>query len=250
MWKVYGLIDPRDGRIRYIGCTGRKQLSARLNHHVGSATGVGKKGWDARRNRWIREVLAEGFRPTITELERYESQEEGWAAEKRWIARLRPQLVNDTGGGPGITNPSDELRERLSIAISEAQVEAWARDDGTRRAQIAAIGKSNKGRPNPAAALANKGRPLPESQKAAIRAHHQTPEFRERMSEIKKGTVVSDETRAKQSVGIKAAKARKKAEFLALPDEVRERILQEKSERARVKKNEAQQRRRAARKIQ
>lgn len=246
MWKVYGLVDPRDGAIRYVGVTKAKYLSKRLGAHCREARLNYLSGHRTRKAEWIREVLAENRRPTAILLQTCFTEDEGYLVERDWIARFRPQLVNESSGGKGLQSPSTELSEKIRKAVRQN----WKDDDGTRRAQIAAIGKSNKGRPNPAASLANKGRPLDEGHKAAIRAHHRSPEFRRYMSERKKGTVVSDETRAKQSVGIKAHHERKRAEFLALPDEVRERILQEKSDRARVKKREAQQRRRAKKKLQ
>lgn len=244
MWKVYGLVDPRDGAIRYVGVTKAKYLSKRLGGHCREARLQHLSGHHTRKAVWLREVFADGRRPTIVLLQTCFTEDEGYLVERDWIARFRAQLVNESSGGKGLQSPSAELSEKIRRAVRQN----WKDDDGTRRAQIAAIGKSNKGRPNPAASLANKGRPLDEEHKAAIRAHHRSPEFRRSMSERKKGTVVSDETRANQSVGIRAHFERKRAEFLALPEEERERILQDKSERARVKKREAQQRRREAKK--
>lgn len=76
---VYALVDPRDGRIRYIGVTVRT-LKNRLRSHV-SAREKNRKGY------WVTHLKSLGLRPTIAELERVPLAD-GPAAESRWVTRL------------------------------------------------------------------------------------------------------------------------------------------------------------------
>jgi hypothetical protein len=62
---IYGLRDPRDERIRYVGKT-RRPLRARLNGHLGEV-----KRWPkSAKSEWIAELATSGLLPQIVELER------------------------------------------------------------------------------------------------------------------------------------------------------------------------------------
>ena len=61
--KIYALIDPRNGQIRYIGKYEGIKLSNRLSAHVSDA----KKRKHHNAN-WIKELLREGTKPIIKEI--------------------------------------------------------------------------------------------------------------------------------------------------------------------------------------
>ena len=89
MTHIYGLIDPRDRTLFYVGRSNRPKT--RLDSHVKEA----KDGSNHAKSLRIREILAAGVRPELVVLETV-SQEEANAAEERWISAFRPsgRLLN------------------------------------------------------------------------------------------------------------------------------------------------------------
>lgn len=88
---IYGLIDPRDGQLRYVGK---------------SATGMGrpKSLHSAYCLAWERQLRARGLKPDIEVLEEHESAEALPEAERYFIAYFRfigCRLTNLTAGGDG-----------------------------------------------------------------------------------------------------------------------------------------------------
>lgn len=63
MHVVYALHDPRDRRVRYIGCTSLP-LKVRVSSHLSSA----RCGGGDERARWLRDLLSEGLRPRVQHL--------------------------------------------------------------------------------------------------------------------------------------------------------------------------------------
>ena len=76
---IYGLIDPRDGQLRYIGAT-RNSLKARLSVHLSSAKGGGK----SPRVRWLQGLMRDGLRPEIFTIEVVDGLQEA-EAERFYI---------------------------------------------------------------------------------------------------------------------------------------------------------------------
>lgn len=112
---IYGLFDPRDGQLRYVGKT-EGALNTRLNHHVHRAL---KQKTNTYKANWIRSVIAAGHRPEIVELEAAESAEALVEAEVWNIAHWRSlgcRLTNLTGGGEGASGyrHTEETKARLS----------------------------------------------------------------------------------------------------------------------------------------
>lgn len=81
---IYGLIDPRNQCLRYIGKT-HKRREIRLAEHISEAE-EGGKGYVYN---WIRSLLAQGMEPEIFVLERVPPEEDWQAAEKANIAFWR-----------------------------------------------------------------------------------------------------------------------------------------------------------------
>ena len=95
---VYHLIDPRDGKIFYVGFTTRK-LNDRLLCHCAEARHV-KNLWPALAR--VKAILLSDRRPIIEERERFASRAEGIAAEQKHIdlaTRDGAVLLNRRGGG-------------------------------------------------------------------------------------------------------------------------------------------------------
>jgi len=218
---IYGLIDPRDGAVHYIGksSSGKK----RPREH-----GIARKlDLDfTPKARWIRALQQEGLEFGVVVLEQIERREDLAAAEIRWIAFGRSEgwpLKNITEGGdgrqPGYRVPAEEV---------ERARREWAL--GIRKHKPETIEKLR---------ALKLGVPRSEETKAKIREARlrQAPfsvEVRQRMSEIKlgkppnnKGMKMSTETRAKMSAAHKARHA-----MHPVSAETREKIAASKRGRA------------------
>lgn len=80
--KVYILIDPRDGEIRYVGRT-QLLLKDRLSNHIHS------RNQYTRRAGWINELLELGLKPDILMIQDCGSDMIGVdRAEEQWIRRF------------------------------------------------------------------------------------------------------------------------------------------------------------------
>lgn len=92
---IYGLYDPRDGRLRYIGKTihPRTRLAAHCNENGNFHRGM-----------WIKELRSLGLKPTMEILEEIRGNWPWQESEVFWIARMRSEgadLTNNTTGGDG-----------------------------------------------------------------------------------------------------------------------------------------------------
>ena len=76
---VYGLRDPRDGKIKYVGQT--RNPEARYSGHVAIPTG---RGLNAK-EQWIKELRDVGAKPELVILERPAIGEATNRAERKWI---------------------------------------------------------------------------------------------------------------------------------------------------------------------
>lgn len=97
---IYALIDPRDGRVRYVGRT-VNSLVRRLREHLYQSKR--DKFKHLPRVGWLSELALVGLKPTIQLLEIC-SIDNYQAAEKKWIAHYRAMhddIVNANIGGNG-----------------------------------------------------------------------------------------------------------------------------------------------------
>ena len=91
---VYGLRDPRDGLVWYVGRSARPR--ARLSGHTSSRYG------NSARARWIRGLLLAGLRPELVLLETCSTEEQAFEAEAMHIEKARttnPRLTNSERAG-------------------------------------------------------------------------------------------------------------------------------------------------------
>jgi hypothetical protein len=110
---IYGLIDPRDGTIRYIGKT-QQSLQCRLRGHLNCA---GRRHVTC----WIRQLKDLGLTPQIQLMAQVDNSR--WQElEREFIARgksLGYRLTNMTEGGEGgyQGSPSQERYEKVARAL-------------------------------------------------------------------------------------------------------------------------------------
>ena len=110
---IYGLHDPRvtPVLIRYVGCTS-KGIRRRLWEHIDEA----KHKDVSSRHKWLRSLAVANVVPALVILETFAVTAASWQRrERHWIAKFPAgQLVNSTVGGVGLTNPSQEVRDRIA----------------------------------------------------------------------------------------------------------------------------------------
>jgi hypothetical protein len=81
---IYGMLDPRDQSLRYIGKTHLRR-EVRLDRHIQRAM----EGATAPVSQWIRELLSVDLRPQIFVLRRVDPQQNWRHAEREMIRRWR-----------------------------------------------------------------------------------------------------------------------------------------------------------------
>lgn len=97
MFAIYALLDPRDGALRYVGCT-MFRLADRVSGHVSEARQGGTRPCTC----WVREVLDAELRPLITQIDTAPDRVTTSMAERWWIDHLRSlghALTNVQRGG-------------------------------------------------------------------------------------------------------------------------------------------------------
>ncbi len=196
---IYGLCDPRDGKIKYVGKA--KDLQVRLKSHFKCA-----KRTSTPKNAWLLKLKSLGMKPEMIILEQV--RKSFWSeAERWWISKYRewePNLKNVDDGGRGRSNyaVSMETRERLSIAglgrrhtdeskrrMSIAQKNKIISDEGM--ARLVASGRANLGRRHTDAAR--------HKMSLARRGVPKSAEHRRKMSLAHMGKTIPAESRAKMS---------------------------------------------------
>lgn len=118
---IYGLVDPRDGLVRYIGKSA-SGLQRPKQHVPGTRRALAQGLRLTHKERWITTLLADGLEPAIS-VWSVPADICSSAAEKVFVALARLALVgtsktltNATDGGDGGANPSLETRARMSEA--------------------------------------------------------------------------------------------------------------------------------------
>jgi hypothetical protein len=126
---VYGLADPRDGKIRYVGQT--RNLASRLACHLSSAC---IDNWrPSKKDQWIQELARLELRPTIVALETCQDSHSE-EAEMRWFEKLSMdcELLNTVlPRGGKKRNPPSAKRTKVACLMD--------RDDKDRCSSAAAV---------------------------------------------------------------------------------------------------------------
>ncbi len=110
--KIYGLVDPRNNEIRYVGQT-KRALQVRLSRHL-----LDKPKKNNYKYNWISSLKKEGLKPIIIELEI--CNETNWKErEAHWIQQFN-NLTNLTSGGDGMDFYPQEVRDKISMGNKKA----------------------------------------------------------------------------------------------------------------------------------
>lgn len=122
MVKIYGLICPMSGEIRYIGKT-EEELSRRLRNHLAEA----RNKLVSHKQRWLRKCLNLGVAPTMWLLEEVQQGESWQDRERAWIAKavaLGFKITNQTAGGEGVVmnDPEAVARWKANLAVAMDKV--------------------------------------------------------------------------------------------------------------------------------
>lgn len=164
---IYGLVDPRNGEVRYIGKT--VNPSHRLCEHLRDA-----RTKQNHRARWIACILRDGITPLLRVLQ--EATAGTWSEiERQQIATHREagcRLTNGNAGGLGSHNPTEEARGKMRASAQKRSPEHRAKLSMARQRQS----------------------PPTLGQKRSA-------ETRAKIAENSRN--ISDETRAKRSVALK-----------------------------------------------
>jgi hypothetical protein len=112
---IYGLSDPFvSSKVRYVG-KAADVVSRYCNHLLRG------RHRQSRCARWVVELLEQGRLPAVEVLAVVPS--DTWQVHERWwiaYLSLDHDLLNETAGGKGLSNPSTAVRERLSEAARTA----------------------------------------------------------------------------------------------------------------------------------
>lgn len=120
--KIYGIVCPIAGEIRYIGKT-EQSLNRRLSAHICES----RKNKLSHKHRWIANCLANGLRPTMWLLEEVMNPNDWPDREIAWIKKANQigiSLTNQTSGGDGIvlTDPDAIARFKTNLAKAMKRV--------------------------------------------------------------------------------------------------------------------------------
>lgn len=110
---IYGLIDPRNAELRYIGKT-KCGVSSRMSGHKSNA--YRRPG---RRNNWLLSIYKEGLEPIVIEIEEISPDDDWEEAEIHYIAYFRwlgARLLNVSPGGIDIVFT---LAARLNMSVAQ-----------------------------------------------------------------------------------------------------------------------------------
>jgi hypothetical protein len=131
-WHVYTLSDPRNGAVRYVGCSG--DAERRLKGHCSEARRDEDK---SPKSLWIRELMNESLLPVVKVIE--SGRGDSWySAESRWTTHFLDEgcdLVNVRYAkiGPRL---AAVIRQALAAGVAPASI---ARKCNVSRQTIGAI---------------------------------------------------------------------------------------------------------------
>jgi hypothetical protein len=201
---IYALIDPRTGRVRYVGQSSTGMTRPRT--HVWFAKSGGRTYCD----NWVRQLLKLGMMFDVWVLEELEAVDSLDAREVWWIAFARAwgcPLTNLTDGGGGIRGYShtDEARERIrNIQKTVAQ---QRRADPVAYAAWLSKERSNEHRQrvSDGTRAAYENPVVHEKATAAIRTRMANPEHRAQISASTRRTYEDPEVRKRVGVAVREA---------------------------------------------
>lgn len=133
---IYGLVDPRNNEMRYIGKSS-SGLRRPSRHWSAKSLRLDRNGHKVN---WLKQVLADGLEPRILVLERLECQEDLNAAEMAAISYYRSigcKLTNILLGGNGFTSATARAafnrRSKSSVRKSGKRLKEYCDRTGIRQ---------------------------------------------------------------------------------------------------------------------
>jgi hypothetical protein len=192
---IYGLFDPRDGALRYVGksSVGLK----RANAHWSESRLV----YNQHKTNWIRLLKKLNLKYEIVILEEFDSDVKLNEAEIEWIAQARflgCDLTNkDDGGGGRSSGHKASLETRAKMSESHKNRKRSKEELERNARRFVEINKARAGKPltpetKAKISLANIGKTHTEEAKRKIATassnFRHTPETKAKLSEIKLGT--------------------------------------------------------------
>jgi hypothetical protein len=228
---IYGLYDPRNGNLRYIGKT--ISLKKRFYGHI-------KDKAENYKNHWIKSLKSLGMVPEMRVLETIEnSNDEDWQERERiWISdsfNLGHPLTNlDSGGNSGSSKSqktkelirikktglrhSEETKKKMGDARRGRKHSAETLEILSQKRRETAARKRLENPPQPKILRGHKNRkPISEETRQKLRDSHrgkiQSPETREKRSKSLMGRIQSESTREKIRIGHLGKPKPRKATF-------------------------------------
>lgn len=211
---IYGLSDPRNGEIRYVGYS--QNLKRRCKQHLEEA--IKEKDRHTHKLHWIRSLLNERLTFQVVLIEENISNPN--LRERYWIKVLKQRgcsLTNSTDGGEGLFNPAPELIQR----ITETSKRVWSDPDLRKKngARVSA-GYTPKARQRQARAaklrwkkgvyestafkVARQKQSLKDALREKAQARWNDPDFRERTIQNMRKAHKRPEVQANRSAASKA----------------------------------------------
>jgi len=213
---IYGLYDPRNGLLRYIGkAINPKQ---RLDLHVSES----RHGRNTHKNQWVRKLISIGVIPEMRVLETIEnSDDKDWQDRERWWIKAARNsgdpITNLDDGGRFGTQKSQETKDKIRAKAVGRKMSADAVDkmkatkaerltpEVRNRMRLSQLGKRRTPEQKAAHSIALTGRTVSEetrrkigeSNKIALKAYYASlpPKL---PKPPKEKYIVSDKTKAKQ----------------------------------------------------
>lgn len=133
---VYGLVDPRNNIVKYVGVT-KNSINQRLNDHVRDSNNanIGNK----HKNYWIQQLLDKELTPEIVILEECKNQDDAYKAEIWWIDFIG--IENLTNVALGGDRPPSWKGRKHSEETKQKQSESirayYAKNDPPRKGKKA-----------------------------------------------------------------------------------------------------------------
>jgi group I intron endonuclease len=203
---IYGLFDPRNAALRYIGKSNNPHK--RLKEHISESSP--SKYTKRYVTRWIRQLLDEGLKPAIEILE--ECSIDTWEqAERAWIAdckRYGLKLTNTTSGGDGVHDPPPEVRAKMASMKGKNPwlgTEGWMKGKKHSEETKEIMRQKATGRPR----TEEERRKLSESKKGKstwVKGQHLTEEHKRKIGLANSGKKPTQEAIAKRLEKMKGYK--------------------------------------------
>lgn len=258
---IYGLCDPDNGELRYIGYSGN--VKERYDQHHRPANLKSK----TKKNNWLKSLLVQNKKAKLIIVEEYKTHKELVECEKEYIGYFKlcgAKLLNATEGGDGWTQgtkhkeeskqkmrkpKSEEARKNMKIAQSKKD----HNKGGTLSLEVRKnmsiaqrnLPKEVRLRMAKMASIAHKGKILSEDHKKKISIGKKgmlfTSEHKQKLSLASKGKIKSESHRKNISIAQKNnpnSGQFQKGRICTSPSKGKKRIIDENGKRKYVNKEE------------